>query len=123
MIHEEASDRVHRNVLPRADYRPDGLERNAGSAPLVVLTTATAEETAGNSYFGLAIGFTITVGAFAGGPISGGAFNPAVGIGPILWDAAFGGGSIGDLWLYLVGPLVGGWLAAVVFRAQHAAAD
>jgi aquaporin Z len=34
---------------------------------LVVLNTATAEETAGNSYFGLAIGFTVVVGAFAGG--------------------------------------------------------
>jgi aquaporin Z len=90
---------------------------------LVVLNTATAEETAGNSYFGLAIGFTVMVGVFAGGPISGGAFNPAVGIGPILWNAAFGGGSIGDLWLYVVGPLTGGWLAAAVFRAQHAAAD
>lgn len=37
----------------------------------VVLNTATADETAGNSYFGLAIGFTVTAGAFAVGGISG----------------------------------------------------
>ena len=86
---------------------------------LVVLNTATADETSGNSYFGLAIGFTLAVGVFAGGGISGGAFNPAVGTGPILWSAIAGGGSIGNLWLYWVGPLLGGWLAAVTFRLQH----
>ncbi|MEN8373876.1 MAG: aquaporin [Gemmatimonadota bacterium] len=86
---------------------------------LVVLNTATADETSGNSYFGLAIGFTVMVGAFAAGPISGGAFNPAVGIGPIVWHSVAGGGGYGDLWLYLVGPLAGGALAAVVFKAQH----
>jgi aquaporin Z len=87
---------------------------------LVVLNVATAEATAGNSYYGLAIGFTILAAAFAGGPISGGAFNPAVGTGPILVHAFAGGGSIGNLWLYLVGPFVGGALAGAVFRLQVA---
>ncbi len=31
-----------------------------------------------------------------------------------------GGGGIGHLWLYLVGPLAGGALAAMVFKYQHA---
>jgi len=86
---------------------------------LVVLNTATAPETDGNSYFGLAIGFTVTVGAFAAGPISGGAFNPAVGIGPILMDGLAGGGSMSALWIYIVAPLVGGALAAGVYAVQH----
>ncbi len=85
---------------------------------LVVLQTATSDKTAGNSYYGLAIGFTVMVGAFAGGAISGGAFNPAVGTGPILVHAILGDGGLGDLWLYMVGPFVGGILAAVVFRLQ-----
>ena len=51
---------------------------------LVVLNVAATKATEGNSYYGLAIGFTILVGAFAGGPISGGAFNPAVGFGATL---------------------------------------
>jgi aquaporin Z len=89
---------------------------------LVVLNVATARQTAGNSYYGLAIGFTVTVGAFAGGPVSGGAFNPAVGVGPILMNAMAGGGGFSDLWLYLVGPLAGGAVAAAVFRLQHGAA-
>lgn len=48
----------------------------------VVLTTATASKTAGNSYYGLAIGSTVTVGAFVtGGVLCFGAFNPAVALG------------------------------------------
>jgi aquaporin Z len=86
---------------------------------LVVLNVATSRKTAGNSYFGLAIGFTITVGAFAGGPISGGAFNPAVGTGPILLKAMAGHGSLANLWIYLIGPLAGGALAASVYNFQH----
>ena len=87
---------------------------------LVVLNSATSPHTAGNSFYGLAIGFTVVVGAFAGGPISGGAFNPAVGIGPTLLHAIKGGGTLAHLWIYLVGPLAGGALAAVVYRLQHA---
>ena len=86
---------------------------------LVVLNVATADATSGNSFYGLPIGFTVAAGAFAGGPVSGGAFNPAVGAGPILAHAILGGGGVGDLWLYLVGPFTGGALAALVFRLQH----
>lgn len=85
---------------------------------LVVLNSAASAKTHGNSFYGLAIGFTVVVGAFAGGSISGGAFNPAVGVGPILVHALAGEGDFGDLWLYLVGPLLGGALAAVMFGLQ-----
>jgi aquaporin Z len=87
---------------------------------LVVLNCACHPATKGNSFYGLAIGFTIVVGAFAGGGISGGAFNPAVGLGPILVHGLLGGGSFASLWLYLVGPFVGGALAAAVFKMQEA---
>ncbi len=85
---------------------------------LVVLNVATTRATQGNSFYGLAIGFTIVGAAFAGGPISGGAFNPAVGIGPTIIHATMGGGSWSHLWLYLVGPLVGAVLAAFVYKFQ-----
>ena len=48
---------------------------------LVVLNVATSKGTQGNSFYGLAIGFTIVIAAWAGGPISGGAYNPAVAVG------------------------------------------
>lgn len=86
---------------------------------LVVLNTATHAATKGNSYYGLAIGGTVMAAAFVGGGISGGAFNPAVGIGPILVNAVAGGGGFADLWYYIAGPLIGGILAAVVFKIQE----
>jgi aquaporin Z len=89
---------------------------------LVVLNVATADVTKGNSYYGLAIGFTVTAGAYTVGPVSGGAFNPAVGIGPIMVDALSGDGGFGSLWLYLVGPLVGAVAAVPVFKLQMATA-
>ena len=87
---------------------------------LVVLNVATSPATSGNSFYGLAIGFTIVAAAFAGGPVSGGAFNPAVGAGPTIVRAALGDGSYQHLWLYLVGPFVGAVLAAGVFKLQLA---
>jgi len=87
---------------------------------LVVLNTATHAAVKGNSFYGLAIGFTIVVAAFAGGNVSGGAFNPAVGIGPTLVHALLSGGSFSSLWLYIVGPFLGSFLAASVFKVQEA---
>jgi aquaporin Z len=86
---------------------------------LVVLNSAASAKTHGNSFYGLAIGFTIVVAAAAGGPISGGAFNPAVGVGAILVNAGVSDGSLADMWLYIVGPLAGGALAAAVFGLQQ----
>jgi aquaporin Z len=87
---------------------------------LVVLSSAVSTATHGNSFYGLAIGFTVMVGAWAVGPISGAAFNPAVGVGPTVLHALRAGGSWGSLWLYVVAPLAGGALAAAFFRFQEA---
>jgi len=85
---------------------------------LVVLNVATSKKTEGNSYYGLAIGFTVVVGAFAGGGVSGGAYNPAVGVGLNLVHGMLTGSAMSHMWLYIAGPLVGGELAALVFRMQ-----
>src|SRR5438874_1238094 len=74
----------------------------------VVLNVATAKDTAGNSFYGLAIGFTVMVGAFAVGGVTGGAFNPAVTVGA----AAMGLLATSTLWAYFVAQLVAGALAA-----------
>jgi aquaporin Z len=86
---------------------------------LVVLNVATSKKTTGNSYFGLAIGFTVAVGAFAGGDVSGGAFNPAVGTGPALFRALHSSGTLKHVWLHVVGPFAGAALAALVFNYQE----
>jgi len=82
----------------------------------VILSVATAKRFTGNHIYALAIGLTVTGIAYAGGPISGGAFNPAVGVGTILMDSIISGGSISNLLLYIIGPLAGAALAAVTFK-------
>jgi aquaporin Z len=78
----------------------------------VVLNSATAKGTMGNSFYGLAIGFTVMVGAFAVGPVSGGAFNPAVAVGVTVMGLA----GVAKLVLYLVADFAGGAVAALVFN-------
>src|SRR4051812_24850097 len=77
----------------------------------VVLNVATARGTEDNSFYGLAIGFTVAAGAFAVGSVSGGAFNPAVAIGAMVMGLL----SWGDIWVYLIADLAGGAAAASVF--------
>lgn len=79
----------------------------------VVLNTATAKGTMGNSFYGLAIGFTVLVGAITVGGISGGAFNPAVGLG--VWT--MGIESARQFVVYLVSDMAGAAVAAIAFRA------
>lgn len=88
----------------------------------VVLAVAVSKKTAGNNYYGLAIGFTVVAIAIAGGGISGGAFNPAVAIGPMLIDTFLGTctcNPLENLWIYLVGPFAGAALAALAFKFIH----
>lgn len=90
----------------------------AAALVLVVLNVAATKETAGNSYFGIAIGFTVGAGAFAVGPVSGAAFNPAVGVAATFSGAVFGHDTWADVWIYVVGPLAGAAIGALVHRLQ-----
>ena len=83
-----------------------------------VLHVATTTAQANNSYYGLAIGFTVLAGAIAVGGVSGGSFNPAVSMLAVMvgTHAPNGGESI---WIVIVGPLVGGLLAGLTFRITH----
>ncbi len=77
----------------------------------VVLNVATARGTLGNSFYGLAIGFTVVAGAFAVGGISGGVFNPAIAIGGMVtglfkWS---------NIWVYLLAEFLGAAAAAITF--------
>lgn len=77
-----------------------------------VLNTATAKGTQGNSFYGLAIGSTVMVGAFTVGGISGGAFNPAVALGAFYLGIL----PVGHLVAYVITQLVAGVAAAVLFK-------
>jgi len=81
----------------------------------VVLNVATTKKSAGNSYFGLAIGMTLMAGAYAAGNISGGAFNPAVALGITLMGIS----RAANLWIFLVANFAGGALAALAFQQTN----
>jgi aquaporin Z len=78
----------------------------------VVLNVATARGNEGNSHYGLAIGFTVMVGAYAVGPVSGAVFNPAVAIGTTMLGIT----AAGSIWIYFLATLLGGAAAALVFN-------
>jgi len=85
----------------------------------MVLNVATVKSVAGNSYYGLAIGMTVMIGAFADGNISGGVFNPAVALGITLIRVS----SAGNLWVLLVGQVAGSIAAAGLFRGLNLGDD
>lgn len=78
----------------------------------VVLNVATAKDTAGNSNYGLAIGFTVMTMAFALGAISGGAFNPAVATGITVMHLA----KAGNIWIFLLADFGAAVVAAMTFK-------
>jgi aquaporin Z len=81
----------------------------------VVLNVATSKDHPDNSFYGLAIGFTVAAGAIAVGPISGGAFNPAVAFGITLAQIS----AWGNIWVYLVAQVIGGVAAGLTFKALN----
>ena len=81
----------------------------------VVLNVATAKATSGNSFYGLAIGFTVLTGAFAVGGISGGAFNPAVAVGVGVMKLV----NFSQIWIHIAADLAGGLVAGLAFKALN----
>ena len=78
----------------------------------VVVNSATSKDTANNSFYGLAIGMTVMVGAFSVGTISGGAFNPAVALGAAVMKLV----NFPDIWIHIIADFAGGLVAAMTFK-------
>jgi aquaporin Z len=111
------------NVQP---FTPDASLTNPAAAAfgvellytfglILVQQNAAAEKNARepNSYFGLAVSFTVLAGARAVGPISGGCFNPAVGTGLDFASLLVTGGNMNYIWIYWAAPLLGAVLGAL----------
>jgi MIP family channel proteins len=76
-----------------------------------VFATAVDPRGAFKSIAGLAIGLSITMGVFVGGPFTGAAMNPARAFGPMLAASRWS-----DWWVYWAGPLAGGLIASLVYE-------
>lgn len=84
----------------------------------VVLNVALSKGAKGNAFFGWAIGFTVLVGAYAVGAISGAAFNPAVALGISIMELS----AWQNLWIFFVANFLGAAFASIVFKAAEAKA-
>lgn len=78
----------------------------------VVLNSATSDDNNGNSFYGLAIGFTVVAGAFAVGGVASAAFNPAVAVGISFMGMV----AWAKIWVYLLANFLGGATAALAFH-------
>lgn len=85
----------------------------------VILETTAKERALDRSSIGLIIGLTLTAVAFMGGTLSGGAFNPALGVGTIAFDCVKSGTSYNLLPIYLIGPFAGSILAGLYHRLMR----
>ena len=83
---------------------------------LVVLAVAATKATHGNSFYSLAIGFTIMAAVFTGGPISGVPSIPPSAFGATLGSVLYASGGWSDLWIYVVGPFIGAAIGAGIHR-------
>lgn len=112
---------VVRYLMPTATAQP----RNLALGPeliaeflftfalvFVVLNSATSKDNSGNSFYGLAIGFTVLSGAFAVGAVASAAFNPAVAVGISI----MGMSAWSKIWVYLLANLLGGAVAGFAFK-------
>lgn len=81
----------------------------------VVLNSATTKSQNGNSFFGLAIGFTVLAGAIAVGDISGGVFNPAVATGLFTSAKMHGMHYVSSWWVYFLSEFLASGAAAGLF--------
>jgi aquaporin Z len=78
---------------------------------MVILTVATDERAAWNGVMApFLIGLYIFTAAVTVGPASGGSFNPARSLDPVLWNQEWS-----DVWIYIIGPLAGGVLGAAIW--------
>ena len=75
----------------------------------VVMAVAT-DERAPAAIAPIAVGFALAVGVFIAGPVSGGSVNPARSLGPMIVA-----GDLTSVWLYILGPIIGGMLGALVY--------
>lgn len=99
---------------------------------LVYVVLGTGVDKRAHKVGGLFIGLTITMGILAAGPLTGGSMNPARWLGPAFLmsgqPAGGAGGVIGTVayanWaVYILGPLLGGAIAAMAYKASHQEGD
>jgi len=100
---------------------PDGYALGSGLIAEIVFTAifllvilgSTSKNNGNGGFAGLAIGLSLTLIHIVGIPVTGVSVNPARSIGPALF---VGGAALSSLWVFIVGPIVGGLLGAGIWK-------
>src|SRR5215210_704131 len=92
------------------DLQAFGLEVLITFVLVFVVVAVATDDRAPAPIAPIAVGFALAVGVFVAGPVTGGAINPVRALGPMLVA-----GDLTSAWLYILGPIVGGVLAAVLY--------
>lgn len=112
---------VSGGIMPQGDYGvAKALVVEAMGTFILVVTiffTAVSKKAATPSVFGFTIGFVILALILAGGPVSGAGYNPAVATGATIANVVFKSGSFSSIWIYWLGPIVGGVAGAFASKA------
>ncbi|MFC1717766.1 aquaporin Z [Candidatus Poribacteria bacterium] len=99
---------------------PGGYSLGAGFLAEVVLTAlfllvifGSTSKSAPEGFAGISIGITLALIHMVGIPITGTSVNPARSLGPAIFA---GGAALSQLWLFLIAPVIGGIIAAVIWK-------
>ncbi len=83
------------------------------TAAFVMVILLVTERTAAPDLAGVAIGLALTAVHLVGIPLDGTSVNPARSLGPALFS---GGSALGQVWLFILAPLVGSIVAVVLWK-------
>jgi aquaporin NIP len=99
-------------TIPKIPLIPALIWEEILSFLLMFVILALASDTRAHAALaGLAIGATVCLDAFIGGPITGASMNPARSLAPAIWE-----GQTASLWIYFLGPAIGTTLAALAYE-------
>lgn len=107
------------DTIPNPDFGIGAvlLAEVIGTAILVFTVFGATDKTADPSRAGVTIGFALAAVVWMFGPVSGASLNPARTWGPTIASAVFSLTPLGNLWIYVVGPVLGGLLGAFLYDA------
>lgn len=113
---------VHIPSQPEMILRNVGVEIVLSFVLMLVIIAVATDKRISGTVPAIAIGFTVIFAVLIGGPVTGGSMNPARSLGPAIFA---GGDALRSYWLYVVGPIIGTCLGAMVFESlrlekQHA---
>jgi MIP family channel proteins len=97
-----------------SDLQAVGLEVILTFFLMFVITAVATDSRSVGALAGVGIGGAVALGSLMGGPLTGASMNPARSLGPALIN-----GDVAEVWIYVVGPMVGAVLGALAYQLSR----